>query len=208
MIRRTEKVRVIGHKVSELRPWIEHHAGRRNASCYCIGRHWNKRVCCGRRALEESCPAHGPSDQHIWIVARAIGDRSHRHAHRRAEIGQREIDCIRSRALRSGQRVLRDVDIGAAKRHPGRVDAVVHPLTREIGGLGTSDGSTAFDAIASDRASKPLEFIRRRIRAENDSLCQIKVLDTAVEYALAGGCKGHIIDEGVAAIRARDRLPK
>jgi hypothetical protein len=92
-----------------------------------------------------------------------------------------------------------------------RVDAVVHPLTTEPEGrvVGTSDGILASDAITSDRGSgRPIRADEVALRIDYDSRRQTKILATGVEHAPAGGCKGHVIDKGINAVAALDRVPK
>ena len=135
-----EKVGVVGHEISVLRARIEHDAGRCAASGRRVARDRNERVLCCRGALRQ---AERPRHKHVRIVTRAIRDlQCYPAIAGRAELRQREINRSRGRILGSCQRVLSDVHTGAAKRHAGRVDMVVHPLTAEPG-IGAAPSTTS-----------------------------------------------------------------
>src|SRR5262249_37451460 len=203
----TEQIRIIGYEVRKLRSRIEYYSCGGKPSDRCVAGHWNKRTGCCRGALPQLrriCAR----DQYIRIIASTVGNLFDLCSPSTSEVGQCEIDCSRGRALSAGQRVLSDEDASAAKRHPGRVDTIVHPRTAEVT---ASHGGGATDAIASDRGSEPKD---RGIRADDIALRveyypsrPAKILKIGVERSPGCGCKGHVINKSIDAVSAQHRVP-
>ena len=209
-----EQVGVVGHEVPVLRARIEHDVGRLEASSQCVVRPRNERTG-SRGALRHAERTHY---NHVRIVTRAIRDLySIPSIGSRAEIRQREIDRSRGRVLGSGQRVLSDVHVGAAKRHASRVDTVVHPTgATEIRVVGASDKVRAFamDSIKGTgdlSSNSPAAGLRAEevpLRVPYDSSGRTKILSGAVEHASPACCKRHVIHEEIDAVCSHHRVPQ